>query len=192
MRRSDVRCIGQGRVHTCKPTDLIAEQMSASGAASTAVGVGYCLRNDSMVSRTTTPPVVRLQVCASVSKLDVQRAASRQSSRLRQVQGAGSQTLKKSANSGSKCLTSAAPCAEHSKPGCSVHRQQAGCQKVSVHTNWRCSASAPAQQAAHEVLPWVGELLLYQVQRRRPAEVQDYVARPVMPATLGEAMWCPQ
>ena len=80
-------------MHTCKPTDLIAQQMSASGAASTAVGVGYCLRNVSIVSRTTAPPVVRLKSCASVSKIDVQRAASRQSSRLRQVQAAGSQTI---------------------------------------------------------------------------------------------------
>ena len=79
---------------TCKPTDLIAQQISASGAASTAVGVAYCLRNVSIVSRTTAPPVVRLKSCASVSKLGVQRAASRQSSRLQLVQAAGPQTFK--------------------------------------------------------------------------------------------------
>lgn len=68
---------------TCRPTDLIAQQISASGAASTAVGVGNRLRNVSIVSRTTAPPVVRLKSHASVSKLGVQRAAGRQSSRPR-------------------------------------------------------------------------------------------------------------
>ena len=79
-------------MHTCRPTDLIAQRISASGAASTAVGVEYCLRNVSIVSPTTAPPVVRLHPHASVSKLGVQRAASRQSSRPRCAKTAGSQT----------------------------------------------------------------------------------------------------